>query len=842
MAQSSSYKQYARSTRVLTEESGFAGGMLWTGNNIDETHLKAIVNFDYDDTTGYLKTRDPFVPVSEDKYEFASNTIPFDLNNATLLGAYNICPFDTTKDDALMPAGSLYLFALPEFSSSTDKDPVWSVAIDVMHFVALYKNDEGWNICRLELDGVYNAEETVLRNINKRNTFINYDNYLYGLGTNKTNTDSWLQVFRLEKHQMGDPEHPTDYYQFTQLSYEDYVLPKIDAVSLLEACTTGFNAARKEPFTYGSEKLTGTSVTPYIKGVYFKDSSGADIISPKIGQLVTMHIPTAYVEGKNYLSVFELKENGDNTTTNANSIWVLSDAQNPKVETETGVFEVEFTFQKKETTLAFTFYGTTDPGETPEAYGENAVDFLIPFKVTANDSSANLKVKDYDLSQVSGNCIWRNRMCVWGVQENHNCLFLSEIDNFYYYPIPHNVAVFDTNVMNCIPYKDTLLVFTADKIYRISENNDGTFAQTVIQNDMPISKTDAAHLTAIKNMVLFKSGNYFYMLVPKSQSLTDELIIAPIYKNVAGFLNKLDKGILEVLQLMYPEYAFNSCTLHNAATPITYAEQDTVYITYDVSASGSKLSENNVITTSSCSFKVFLNYNTNLRAWTLYVQETTDGTLEVAALTTTRQMSFVKISKLNSNEPLINPDLPTVDSAGDPIEYYGLDVVTRQHSDAVTSGFRVLLDTGYRTLSAAAQKRFREIQLKLYSESENITAFGTSFLVDGVWRRNYTKLEEALTADNTVSLIPVLDINTFITELSIPVDEFGDYNKDTGSDIIELSDWTLDFSHFKREAPVTIRIPVSGKGYNPRFVFMAPNAINLAINEINWVYRLMHGR
>ena len=67
-------------------------------------------------------------------------------------------------------------------------------------------------------------------------------------------------------------------------------------------------------------------------------------------------------------------------------------------------------------------------------------------------------------------------------------------------------------------------------------------------------------------------------------------------------------------------------------------------------------------------------------------------------------------------------------------------------------------------------------------------------------------------------------------------------DKGTGSDAIELSDWALDFSHFKREAPVTVRVPVSGKGYSPRFIFMAPNVIDLYINEINWVYRIMHGR
>jgi hypothetical protein len=353
----------------------------------------------------------------------------------------------------------------------------------------------------------------------------------------------------------------------------------------------------------------------------------------------------------------------------------------------------------------------------------------------------------------------------------------------------------------------------------MSESNDGTFVQTVVQNDMPLSQDASAHLTAIKNMVLFKSGNYFYMIVPKAQSLTDELTIAPIYKNIAGFLNNLDNSTKEVLQLLYPEYRLDSCSVGSTPAAV-YSEQDTVHILYDVLSTGATKDNANA----SLQFKMFLNYNTNLRAWTLYFVDTRTQSLEVAALAKERRMEFIRINAATDKKPAL------------------FDIVTQQPAESTTDNFRVLLDTGYRTLSASTQKRFREVQLKLYSESEEITAFGTAFLVDGVWRRNYTHLTEVSTAANTVSLLPELDLNTFVTELNMPVDETGEIIKAPGSDSIELSDWTLDFSHFKREAPVTVRVPVSGKGYNPRFIFMAPDAVGLTINEVNWVYRLMHGR
>ena len=96
-----------------------------------------------------------------------------------------------------------------------------------------------------------------------------------------------------------------------------------------------------------------------------------------------------------------------------------------------------------------------------------------------------------------------------------------------------------------------------------------------------------------------------------------------------------------------------------------------------------------------------------------------------------------------------------------------------------------------------------------------------------------------------ISLAPVYDPNTFLIESTMPITDLGDTVVNTslqGSDSIELSDWALDFSHFKRGAPSTVRIPVSGKGYAPRFVFMSPKCVALHLNEINWVYRIMNGR
>lgn len=883
MAQSSNYKQYTRSTRILTEETGFAGGMLWTGNNIDETHLRAAVNFDYDDTTGYLKTRPGFTAYEHSPTDYDLEQLNVDLTGYSLLNVYNICPFDyaDTDNETLMDAGWLYLFAKPEKYTEG-----WRVEFYYDRVIGVFRDsNNAWHVC--DVTGLryalgFFSIDTTLRNIDKKRLLTVYDNYLYGIGSNAVsfaNEDAWLHVYRLkniapyryrlhsfEPSGWGEAVLPSDQYckrvgdtiipleeweawqpdvfyerearneppETSVMDYEEFpqygleaipynkVADKFRSVTLTEACVTGFNAARgQHAFTYAGAHVDSAGDIA-IQGVYLTDAKGNPVISPTPGHKYKLNVLVDYQNDNGHLAMFALKDTSEMTAADAANVWTHRDTQ----RCSGGLCTFDVIFNTKKTTLMFTYFGQNNP--EPVVYSADALAYFGPYTITASDNSQNLKIKHYDLNTVSGSCVWRNRMCLWGSDGNHNSLFLSDVDNFYYFPIPNNVAVFETNIISCIPYKDTLLVFTADKIYRMSENNDGTFTQTVVQNDMPLSQEDAAQLTAIKNMILFKSGKYFYMIVPKSQSLTDELTIAPIYKNIAGFLNNLDKGVQDVLQLMYPEYYFKECTIRNDGNPTSvYSEQDTVHILYDVKAT----IQTKAIDAKDISYKLFLNYNTNLRAWTVYIEDTTEHSLEVAAPTSARQTTFVRINH----------------NTGD------FSVVVKQTTEAPAATFRALIDTGYRTLSSATQKRFREVQLKLYSASENTTAFGTAFLVDGVWRRSYSKLQEYISADNTVSLMPELDLNTlgaefntFITELTMPISSKGEVqkmnNENESSDSIELTDWNLDFSHFKRGAPVTIRIPVSGKGYNPRFIFMTPVKEELSVNEVNWVYRLMHGR
>ena len=49
-------------------------------------------------------------------------------------------------------------------------------------------------------------------------------------------------------------------------------------------------------------------------------------------------------------------------------------------------------------------------------------------------------------------------------------------------------------------------------------------------------------------MIYFKSGNYYYMLVPKAQSTTGELTLAPISTPITEFFNNFSVNVERVFR------------------------------------------------------------------------------------------------------------------------------------------------------------------------------------------------------------------------------------------------------------------------------------------------------
>lgn len=778
---------------MLTEEAGFAGGMLWTDNNIDATHLKNIVNFDYDDTTTFLKTRDPIIA---EQITYVNGDVLHIGSEYSLLNACNISAVRSDDHDVLYPAGMLYVFG------TVDKTTInQNTAINSTYFI--YKDSDGdYYRVTLSKSDMWWSSSSVLKLTQHNNTL-----YVTNNDPNMVLYDYILTCF-VEDDNYDDPTK-----RMYTLVRKTTALPD---TTLSESLANGWNAAQGSNVFNFNNTIEDEPTISLFEGVLLKNSAGNVVVEPELNGNSTLEIILSGIKKGTtpYIGVFQQVKAASE---DIDSMWkYLGDA-----EYSNGKLTYQYKFTQANTTLGFAW--RPDKDSDPVMYSADAVATPWIVTYTSSKNAANTKVKYYNVPAAQGSCLWNDRMVLWDLPDNKHTLFISKVDNFFYYPVPNNVAVFETEIVNCIPYLGDLLVFTADKIYKITTDNAGAFTQTVIQNDMPVTKEDAVCLKAIKNMVFFKSGSYFYMVVPKSQSLTGELTIAPVYKNIATLLNNKTQYVYETISAMYPNhYSEDKIIITDNPTSV-YAEQDTVRILYDVKAECDTVVEG-TLTTTTQSFKLFLNYNTNLRAWTAYIEDTTGLSLTPSVLTVARSTEFIRIA-----------------TDGD------VYVATAKRSLSLKDSFKCLIDTGYRNLSSAIKKRFREVQVKLYSETENITVFNSAFYLDGKTRKCYNKLEETFTdaEHKYITLAPVFDPNALLLEENFTINEFGELVSKAeakGSDRIELSHWSLDFSHFKRNTVSTLRVPVSGKGYSPRFVLMSDNGVALYINEINWVYRMLYGR
>ncbi len=57
-----------------------------------------------------------------------------------------------------------------------------------------------------------------------------------------------------------------------------------------------------------------------------------------------------------------------------------------------------------------------------------------------------------------------------------------------------------------------------------------------------------------------------------------------------------------------------------------------------------------------------------------------------------------------------------------------------------------------------------------------------------------------------------------------------------------LGTWSLDGSHFPSVHLTKVRVPVSGKGYAPRFKLIAQDDYKYELLGYAWVYRMMNSR
>lgn len=179
---------------------------------------------------------------------------------------------------------------------------------------------------------------------------------------------------------------------------------------------------------------------------------------------------------------------------------------------------------------------------------EQAMTMGFDFSTSMYGTATNVKMETYNLFDATGMTVWKQRLVLWGVPDDPTILFISDTNEPAYFPYPNNISIYEEPIVSVKPFLDSLLVFTTTQVHQVTLNEDGlSWTSVVIQSNLKIEAWDRHLIQVVKNMFFFKSGNYYFMVVPKAQSVTGELTLAPISNEVKEFFNNFEHNVTEIL-------------------------------------------------------------------------------------------------------------------------------------------------------------------------------------------------------------------------------------------------------------------------------------------------------
>lgn len=398
-------------------------------------------------------------------------------------------------------------------------------------------------------------------------------------------------------------------------------------------------------------------------------------------------------------------------------------------------------------------------------------------------------------------------------------LFVSDVNAPHYFPYPNKAEPLDEPVIHAMPLLDSLLVFTTTTLVQLTMSADGLgWNKKTIQRNLNISAGDLHLLQPVKNMVFFKSGNYFYMVVPSTKSLGD-LVVAPVSANIIELLDDFSNGVGQILEAAY-DYTGDVALRHY----YNFLDFEDIHNIYMLELDDGVLLNFDLV------------YNSVGRYWRIYLFEsvrqvvpyrqdvTKSGTyLSLVQLSGKPALHTCGFDKLQP-EDIMLPD----DATGDTTAAWRAYRTFRNWQ---------VWDTGSREHNSDFKKRYREIQLKLNNISQEQLYFHHEFTIDGERRRgmySYHTEHNVTPGDDygTLTVVRELIDPSIVPGVTVLADQ-----DDSNSD-----GWALDASLFPEMNLWKIRLPVSGKGYAPRLLLASRNEALFEMMNVNWVFRDMYSR
>ena len=260
----------------------------------------------------------------------------------------------------------------------------------------------------------------------------------------------------------------------------------------------------------------------------------------------------------------------------------------------------------------------TDPADVESNEEYVLATSMIGVSAVTDDlaNTLNLNANTYNLRQCTGMCEWGQRLVVWGVPDALNTIFISDVNNPTFFPYPNNIDVFTDPIISVHNYGDELLVLTTTSLYRLIWDTEGTgWTHKLVQRNLHVTEADTYMSCVLKNMFFFKSGEYYYMMVPRSttaSSIAGETTIAPISKPIEGLLDNFHSEVYNLIKVMSDIDIDFTKKLVNY---FSYVDGNKVIVNYVYDLT--PLSDNLKESTQSTYVYVQLIYDTELRTWSM---------------------------------------------------------------------------------------------------------------------------------------------------------------------------------------------------------------------------------
>ena len=830
---------FKRGHRVQNIEETFAKGMSYTTAPLAEGYNRALVNLDIQDSgnsvtprlglraDSYMYNGWPNVGSDEDNNLFEIvDAHAFDDRNLLSTIWYTGRNNEDHIFGKYVTAGTIYCdtFDYPGYGSQDHADTLDGSRLT--HTAHLMSN-RGARIHGIELLHKISVDApTITETINTLSTRVvgtwaYNNNYYFYDDEGKCCVYSYYTEDETTENAIGN----TVYIHHKNDPKLDVYTPKV--LTAKEAVTYGYNMLLANPYqfanTAGGNVLEFTGLLPYVNDALCM----TPVQNQDIHFVATGTIPL----NKKYKFVAEWSSM-NNTSWNLIKKWTVDTGA------DIANLEIAFNFAPPvaEAIIRISAYPVTDNTAAEIADSVLAVGFS--FQKAGYSNTINSDKKQYSIHKASGICYWKNRIVAWGVPEDDTILFVSDVNDPTYFPYPNNIETFTSSIQYCTPFGDDLLVFTVDALYIIALADDGaSWTCKCLQRNLSIAAWDVHLVQTVKNMLFFKSGNYYYMVVPKSSSLTGELTIADVSKPMRGFFDNFKTSVLEILNNTYmPEVEY---TDFGIAHYYNYLSKDSVHNVYMLIVPGIRETHDTYV-------NLDVIYDTVNRTWRVYIYgssarlvphntSSTQDTMFVSKFQfeTDNKRTGVQhlVWSIEREDMYLQHNDARLATAGD--EHIKPSANQKQS----IIGNRQLIDTGYREHASNFKKRYRELQFTINNISLNALQFYVSFFIDGSLRKSWYGYEIVQDTDSAsptygvISVHRVLLPNTSNTSAA-PVTP--------GTTV--LDDWVLGMSAFPDNGYWKCRTTVSGKGYVPRMLINSPNAKIFELLNVSWVYRTLYSR